>query len=171
MKILKPRIFVYLLIYFLISFSACGYKLRDNQLNLDSQIISISFEPSEINLSFFDQFKRQTAANRIYLNQVSKNSDLYLEILEHNVSRYSAALGYGARTKEARLEYFLKISLHTGRYEEKIVVEVRDSSNYSFDESKILAIEEIEKQTKENFFTNAINRINFAALNFNNEIN
>ena len=171
MKILKHRTFLCLLICFLISFSACGYKLRDNQLNLDSQIISISFEKNEINLSFVDQFRRQTKANRIYLNQISKNSDLYLEILEHNTSRFSAALGYGARTKEARLEYFLKISLHTGRHEEKIVVEIRDSSNYSFDESKILAIEEIEKQIKENFFTNAINRINFSALNFNNEIN
>ena len=59
----------------------------------------------------------------------------------------------------------------TNCLEEKIVVEIRDSSNYSFDESKILAIEEIEKQIKENFFTNAINRINFTALNFNNEIN
>ena len=52
---------------------------------------------------------------------------------------------------------------------EDIVLEIKDSSYYSFDESRILAIEEVEKRLKENFFTNAINRINFSLINLLNE--
>ena len=54
-------------------------------------------------------------------------------------------------------------------FQEEIVLEIKDSSNYSFDESRILAIEEVEKRLKENFFTNSINRINFSLINLLNE--
>ena len=55
--------------------------------------------------------KIQGGIKRIHLNQFNKDTDIFLKVLEHSTSRYSAALGSGARTKEARLEYFLKISL------------------------------------------------------------
>jgi hypothetical protein len=50
-------------------------------------------------------------------------------------------------------------------------LEFKDSSYYSFDESRILAIEEVEKRLRENFFKNAIKRINFSLLNLLNENN
>ena len=164
MEILKINLFFFFLILSLLSYAGCGYKLRDSQLSLKGQIISLSFDPNEMNLHFINQLKRESGIDQIYLNKVDENSNFYIEILEHNTLRYSAAIGTGARTKEARLEYFLKIRLSTEIDKEEKIVEIRDSSNYSFDESKILGIEEIEKRIKENFFTNAINRINFAML-------
>ena len=92
-----------------------------------------------------------------------------INILEHETTRYSVALGTGARTKEARLEYFLKISLNKQGDEKELILEIRDESNYPFDESKILAIEEIEKRLNENFFSNAISRINFSLLDLRYE--
>jgi len=63
----------------------------------------------------------------------------------------------------------LKIGLTLKGQKEEIVLEIKDSSNYSFDESRILAIEEVEKRLKQNFFTNAVNRINFSLINLPNE--
>lgn len=164
MRIIKTNLFFLLLILSLLSYGGCGYKLRNTQLDMEGQIISLSFDPNEINLDFINQLKRELGIDRIYLNKVDNNSNFYIEILEHNTIRYSAALGTGARTKEARLDYFLKISMKKKIDKEEKIVEIRDSSNYSFDESKILGIEEIEKRIKKNFFKNAINRINFAML-------
>ena len=98
-----------------------------------------------------------------------RNADISINILEHKTTRYSVALGTGARTKEARIEYFLKISLSKQDNEKELILEIRDESNYPFDESKILAIEEIEKRLNENFFSNAISRINFSLLDLRYE--
>ena len=52
-----------------------------------------------------------------------------------------------------------------------MILEIKDSANYSFDESRILAIEEIEKQLKREFLRKAIGRINFSLLsNFYEDI-
>tara|TARA_B100001179_G_C18325151_1_gene289845 strand:+ start:56 stop:571 length:516 start_codon:yes stop_codon:yes gene_type:complete len=158
-----------LLISLLILTSGCGYKLRDIQQGLNGQIISLFFDPNEINLNFIEELKLKSGLKRIYLNQDNDKAYLSIKILEHSTSRYSAALGDGARSKEARLEYLLRISLTARPDQEELIMEIRDNSNYSFDESKILAIEEIEKRIKENFFANAINRLNFAVLNLGRE--
>lgn len=158
------KIFFSLLIVFIIFSSGCGYKLRESSQGISGQTISLSFENSPINLNFANQLRSQGGANKIYFNQVYENSDIFIKILEHRTTRYSAALGTGARTKEARLEYFLKISLSKKNLDEEVILEIGDDSNYSFDESKILAIEEIEKRLNENFFSNAINKINFSLL-------
>lgn len=169
MNYINSKNFFSLLIVFVITCSGCGYELRSSQQGLSGQILSISFEPNEINLNFIDELKIQGGIKRIHLNQFNKDTDIFLKVLEHSTSRYSAALGSGARTKEARLEYFLKISLKKDEDQKDMILEIRDSSIYSFDESKILAIEEIEKRIKENFFANAISRINFVVLNLRNE--
>jgi hypothetical protein len=69
------------------------------------------------------------------------------------------------------MEYLLKISLKLKGKKDDFVLEFKDNSYYSFDESRILAIEEVEKRLRENFFKNAIKRINFSLLNLLNESN
>ena len=169
MKSIIIKVFYSLLISLVIFFSGCGYKLRDNQQGLNGQTISLFFDPNEINLNFIEELKLKGGLKRIYLNQGNDKADISIKILQHSTSRYSAALGDGARSKEARLEYLLRISLTARPDQEELIMEIRDNSNYSFDESKILAIEEIEKRIKENFFANAINRLNFAVLNLGRE--
>ena len=95
--------------------------------------------------------------------------DLTLKILDHKITRYSAALGSGARTTEARIEYFLKINIELTKQEKGVILEIKDQTSYSFDESKILAIEQVENELKNKFFTNSISRINFSLLSLLDE--
>ena len=120
---------------------------------------------------FVSTLQRQSGLKKLYLNKEAEDTDLEIKILEHTITRYSSALGAGARTKEARMEYHLKISLTLKKREENFLLEFKDNSYYSFDESRILAIEEVENRLKENFFKNALNRINFSLLNLLNETN
>tara|TARA_B100000586_G_C20080009_1_gene414910 strand:+ start:731 stop:1243 length:513 start_codon:yes stop_codon:yes gene_type:complete len=162
------------LIIFIISYlflSGCDYKLRDSYQGLNNLIVSISFDESNINQDFVDTLKRHTGLKKIYLNKTAEDTNLKIKILDHKVTRYSSAIGVGARTKEARMEYHLKMNLNLKGRKDNFVLEFKDNSNYSFDESRILAIEEVEKKLKENFFKNAIKRINFSLLNLLNEIN
>jgi len=69
------------------------------------------------------------------------------------------------------LEYHLKISLTPKGKKDDFLLEFKDNSYYSFDESRILAIEEVENRLRENFFKNALKRINFSLLNLLNETN
>ena len=171
MKSIIVKVSYSLLISLLILTSGCGYKLRDIQQGLNGQIISLFFDPNEINLNFIEELKLKSGLKRIYLNQDNDKAYLSIKILEHSTSRYSAALGDGARSKEARLEYFLKIGLKEIGSNKEVILEIKDSANYSFDESRILAIEEIEKQLKREFLRKAIGRINFSLLsNFYEDI-
>ena len=69
------------------------------------------------------------------------------------------------------MEYHLKIHLTPAGKKDDFLLEFKDNSYYSFDESRILAIEEVENRLKENFFKNALKRINFSLLNLLNETN
>ena len=124
-----------------------------------------------MNQDFISTLQRQSGLKKLYLNKEEEDTDLEIKILEHTITRYSSALGAGARTKEARMEYHLKISLTPKKREENFLLEFKDNSYYSFDESRILAIEEVENRLKENFFKNALKRINFSLLNLVNETN
>ena len=171
MNIFRSNSLICLVSIFFIFFSGCGYNLRDEVSGLNGQIISISFETSDLNLNLIDQLRKHGKVDKIYLNEVREDYDLFLNIIEHKTLRYSAALGYGARTKEARLEYFLKIGLKEIGSNKEVILQIKDSANYSFDESRILAIEEIEKQLKREFLRKAIGRINFSLLsNFYEDI-
>ena len=124
-----------------------------------------------MNQDFVSTLQRQSGLKKLYLNKEAEDTDLEIKILEHTIIRYSSALGAGARTKEARMEYHLKISLTPKTKEDNFLLEFKDNSYYSFDESRILAIEEVENRLKENFFKNALKRINFSLLNLLNETN
>ena len=61
---LKPRIISYILIFLVIFFTSCGYKLRDGPLELNNLIISIYFEPTKINLEFVAFLKKNIGIDK-----------------------------------------------------------------------------------------------------------
>ncbi len=149
----------------------CDYKLRSSYQGLNDLVVSLYFNENNLNQEFASTLKRQSGLRQLYLNKETGDTDLEIEILEHTINRYSSALGAGARTKEARLEYHLKINLTPKGKKDDFLLEFKDNSYYSFDESRILAIEEVENRLRENFFKNALKRINFSLLNLLNETN
>ena len=169
MIIASKKTLVFLIISFFIA--GCDYKLRSSYQGLNDLVVSIYFEENNMNQDFVSTLQRQSGLKKLYLNKEAEDTDLEIKILEHTITRYSSALGAGARTKEARMEYHLKISLIPKKREENFLLEFKDNSYYSFDESRILAIEEVENRLKENFFKNALKRINFSLLNLLNETN
>jgi len=169
MIIASKKTLVFLIISFFIA--GCDYKLRSSYQGLNDLVVSIYFEENNMNQDFVSTLQRQSGLKKLYLNKEVEDTDLEIKILEHTITRYSSALGAGARTKEARMEYHLKISLTPKKREENFLLEFKDNSYYSFDESRILAIEEVENRLKENFFKNALKRINFSLLNLVNETN
>ena len=169
MIIALKKTLVFLIISFFIA--GCDYKLRSSYQGLNDLVVSIYFEDNNMNQDFVSTLQRQSGLKKLYLNKEAEDTDLEIKILEHTITRYSSALGAGARTKEARMEYHLKISLTPKKREENFLLEFKDNSYYSFDESRILAIEEVENRLKENFFKNALKRINFSLLNLVNETN
>ena len=160
------------LVFLIISLflAGCDYKLRSSFQGLNDLVVSIYFDENTLNQEFATTLKQESGLKKLHLNEEG-NSDLEIKILEHTITRYSSALGAGARTKEARLEYYLKISLTPRGGKDNFLLEFKDNSYYSFDESRILAIEEVENRLKENFFKNALKRINFSLLNLLNETN
>ena len=169
MIIASKKTLVFLIISFFIA--GCDYKLRSSYQGLNDLVVSIYFEENNMNQDFVSTLQRQSGLKKLYLNKEAEDTDLEIKILEHTITRYSSALGAGARTKEARMEYHLKISLTPKKREENFLLEFKDNSYYSFDESRILAIEEVENRLKEIFFKNALKRINFSLLNLLNETN
>ena len=138
---------------------SCGYKLRAIEDYSQNATLTIFFSDSSLNNNFIDLLKRSYKPSNIYLNKSSDNPDLILRIIDHSINRYSAAIGSGARTKEARLEYLLVIGLKNSYMNEEKVYEIKKTKNYSFDESNILALEEEEKQITNNFIIYSIKKI------------
>ena len=169
MIIASRKTLVFLIISFFIV--GCDYKLRSSYQGLNDLVVSIYFEENNMNQDFVSVLQRQSGLKKLYLNKKAEDTDLEIKILNHTITRYSSALGAGARTKEARMEYHLKISLTPKGRKDNFLLEFKDNSYYSFDESRILAIEEVENRLKENFFKNALKRINFSLLNILDESN
>ena len=169
MIIALKKTLVFLIISLFIA--GCDYKLRSSFQGLNDLVVSIYFNENSLNQEFATTLKQESGLKKLHLNKEAGKTDLEIKILEHTITRYSSALGAGARTKEARLEYYLKISLTPRGGKDNFLLEFKDNSYYSFDESRILAIEEVENRLKENFFKNALKRINFSLLNLLNETN
>ena len=103
------------LVFLILSFfvAGCDYKLRSSYQGLNDLVVSIYFEENNMNQDFASILQRQSGLKKLYLNKEAEDSDLEIKILEHTITRFSSALGAGARTKEARMEYHLKIRLTT----------------------------------------------------------
>ena len=131
MIIASKKTLVFLIISFFIA--GCDYKLRSSYQGLNDLIVNIYFEENNMNQDFVSTLQRQSGLKKLYLNKEAEDTDLEIKILEHTITRYSSALGAGARTKEARMEYHLKISLTPKKREENFLLEFKDNSYYSFD--------------------------------------
>ncbi|MEC7910953.1 MAG: hypothetical protein VYC46_04560, partial [Pseudomonadota bacterium] len=102
--------------------------------------------------------------NKVYLNNIADDSEVIIKIIKHNITRYSAALGSGARTKEARLEYLLEISLKLKNSDKDMKYQIRNNKSYSFNESNILALEQEEEEITSDFINFALNEIKSLSL-------
>ena len=160
----KKFISVLCVSFFLLFISGCGYKLQDKNLNLFNFDLSVQYEQNSLNNKFINLFKKRNYKNKIYLNSSLKDTDLNIRIIDHKVTRYISAIGSGARAKEARLDYLLVIGLKTPKMGDESISEIKRSKNYSFDESRILAIEQEEEQIIEGFISFALNRFNWLTL-------
>ncbi len=163
------KITLFIPIIFGILLSACEYKLRDSLNTLSDVEVSIIFKEDELNNALVSVLEQNLGLKEIYLNEKKNNVDLYIEILDHQITRYSAATGVGARSKEARMEYYLKLNVGLKEREDNYDLEYKDNSYYSFDETRIMALEQVEEKLKENFFLNSVKRINFSLMNILDE--
>jgi len=148
------------LILFLIS---CGYSLRTNSDLNQNVTYSIFFSESFLNSKLIDALKVSNK-NKVYLNNIADDSEVIIKIIKHNITRYSAALGSGARTKEARLEYLLEISLKLKNSDKDMKYQIRNNKSYSFNESNILALEQEEEEITADFINFALNEIKSLSL-------
>ena len=148
------------LILFLIS---CGYSLRTNSDLNQNVTYSIFFSESFLNSKLIDVLKVSNK-NKVYLNNIADDSEVIIKIIKHNITRYSAALGSGARTKEARLEYLLEISLKLKNSDKDMKYQIRNNKSYSFNESNILALEQEEEEITADFINFALNEIKSLSL-------
>jgi len=148
------------LILFLIS---CGYSLRTNSDLNQNVTYSIFFSESFLNSKLIDVLKVSNK-NKVYLNNIADDSEVIIKIIKHNITRYSAALGSGARTKEARLEYLLEISLKLKNSDKDMKYQIRNNKSYSFNESNILALEQEEEEITSDFINFALNEIKSLSL-------
>ena len=148
------------LILFLIS---CGYSLRTNSDLNQNVTYSIFFSESFLNSKLIDSLKLSNK-NKVYLNNIADDSEVIIKIIKHNITRYSAALGSGARTKEARLEYLLEISLKLKNSDKDMKYQIRNNKSYSFNESNILALEQEEEEITSDFINFALNEIKSLSL-------
>ena len=148
------------LILFLIS---CCYSLRTNSDLNQNVTYSIFFSESFLNSKLIDALKVSNK-NKVYLNNIADDSEVIIKIIKHNITRYSAALGSGARTKEARLEYLLEISLKLKNSDKDMKYQIRNNKSYSFNESNILALEQEEEEITSDFINFALNEIKSLSL-------
>ena len=148
------------LILFLIS---CGYSLRTNSDLNQNVTYSIFFSESFLNSKLIDALKVSNNY-KVYRNNIAYDSEVIIKIIKHNITRYSAALGSGARTKEARLEYLLEISLKLKNSDKDMKYQIRNNKSYSFNESNILALEQEEEEITSDFINFALNEIKSLSL-------
>ena len=118
------------LVFLIISFfvAGCDYKLRSSYQGLNDLVVSLYFEENNMNQDFVSILQRQSGLKKLYLNKEAEDTDLEMKILNHTITRYSSASGAGARTKEARMEYHLKISLSPNGIKDNFLLEFKDNS-------------------------------------------
>ena len=98
MNIFRSNSLICLVSIFFIFFSGSGYNLRDEVSGLNGQIISISFETSDLNLNLIDQLRKHGKVDKIYLNEVREDYDLFLNIIEHKIFSCSRLWGSDQRS-------------------------------------------------------------------------
>ena len=166
MKFSKKFIFSYLFIA-LFLLSSCGYSLRESSSELWQKDLVLISNNSDLNLELISQLKAKD--NKILRTKNIENENgLIIRIKFHELTKFSGAIGAGARTTQARLDY--KISYELSNKKEIIIENIYESTKYlSFNQSDLLSMEREEKILVKNFINDGIKNMEFLLASKNNE--
>ena len=166
MKFSKKIIFsCFFIALFLLS--SCGYSLRGSSSELWQQDLVLISNNSDLNLELISQLKAKD--NKIFRTKNIENENgLIIRIKFHEITKFSGAIGAGARTTQARLDY--RISYELSNKKEIIIEKIYESTKYlSFNQSDLLSMEREEKILVKNFINDAIKNMEFLLASKNNE--
>jgi outer membrane lipopolysaccharide assembly protein LptE/RlpB len=166
MKFLK-KIILSCLFTVLFLLSSCGYSLRENSNELSQQDLIFVSDNSDLNLELINQLKLKD--NTIFRTKNIENDiGIIIKIKVHELNKFSGAIGAGARTTQARLDYVISYELTNKK---KIIIEnTFKSTNYlSFNQSDLLSMQREEEILVKNFINDAIKNMEFLLALNNNE--
>ena len=166
MKFLDKFIFSYLFIA-LFLLSSCGYSLRESSSELSKQDLVFISDNSDLNLELISQLKAKD--NKVFRTKnVENENGIIIRIKFHSLNQFSGAIGAGARTTQARLDYTISYELTNKK---KIIIEnIYKSTKYlSFNQSDLLSMEREEKILVKSFINDGIKNIEFLLASKNNE--
>ena len=166
MKFLK-KIILSCLFTVLFLLSSCGYSLRENSNELSQQDLIFISDNSDLNLELINQLKLKD--NTIFRTKNIENDiGIIIKIKVHELNKFSGAIGAGARTTQARLDYVISYELTNKK---KIIIEnTFKSTNYlSFNQSDLLSMQREEEILVKNFINDAIKNMEFLLALNNNE--
>jgi outer membrane lipopolysaccharide assembly protein LptE/RlpB len=166
MKFLEKIFFLY---FFIILFllSSCGYSLRENSSELSKQDLVVISDNSDLNLELISQLKAKD--NMVLrIKNIENDNGLIIKIKFHELNKFSGAVGAGARTTQARLDYAISYELSNKK---KIIIEnIFKSTKYlSFNQSDLLSMEREENILVKNFINDGIKNMEFLLALKNNE--
>ena len=134
--------------------SSCGYSLRESSSELLQQDLVLISDSSDLNLELISQLKAK--GNKVFrAKNIENENGLIIRIKFHELNKFSGAIGAGARTTQARLDYVISYELSSKK---KIIIEhIYESTKYlSFNQSDLLSMEREEKILKKNFINDGI---------------
>ena len=147
--------------------SSCGYSLRESSSELLQQDLVLISDSSDLNLELISQLKAK--GNKVFrAKNIENENGLIIRIKFHELNKFSGAIGAGARTTQARLDYVISYELSSKK---KIIIEhIYESTKYlSFNQSDLLSMEREEKILKKNFINDGIKNMEFLLASKNNE--
>ena len=147
--------------------SSCGYSLRDSSSELLQQDLVLISDNSDLNLELISQLKAK--GNKVFrAKNIENENGLIIRIKFHELNKFSGAIGAGARTTQARLDYVISYELSSKK---KIIIEhIYESTKYlSFNQSDLLSMEREEKILEKNFINDGIKNMEFLLASKNNE--
>ena len=147
--------------------SSCGYSLRESSSELLQQDLVLISDNSDLNLELISQLKAK--GNKIFRSKNIENENgLIIRIKLHELNKFSGAIGAGARTTQARMDYVISYELSSKK---KIIIEhIYESTKYlSFNQSDLLSMEREEKILVRNFINDGIKNMEFLLASKDNE--
>jgi len=147
--------------------SSCGYSLRESSSELSQQELVLISDNSNLNLELITELKAKD--NKIFRTKnIERDNDLIIRINLHELNKFSGAMGAGARTTQARLDY--TISYEISNKKKIIIKNIYKSTKYlSFNPSDLLSMEREERILVKNFIKGGIKNMEFLLASKNNE--
>ncbi len=166
MKFSQKFIFSCLFIALLL-LSSCSYSLRESSSELLQQDLVLVSDNSDLNLELISQLKAK--GNKVSrAKNIENENGLIIRIKFHELNKFSGAIGAGARTTQARLDYAISYELSSKK--EIIIENIYESTKYlSFNQSDLLSMEREEKILVKNFINDGIKNMEFLLASKDNE--